>query len=795
MNPIQSSICHVLAIAILGGCGIASAEDGPKVFSGATETTPSRAEYFTWINNVNEGSTEPQTLINLAFFDWLKQEYGAQLDIYAWDVGQIDTGGAYGSMDSAKFKAHYPNGFEPIAAKAKDLGITMGLWAGPDGFGNTPEEEQARTNMLISLVRDSDIGLFKMDTYCTELRPEKQDAFIRMMTACRKENPNLILLNHRVNLGKAAPYATTSLWEGAETYIDVWMPNRTTAPHHRAGALSRGLPPNLTRLVEDHGVCLSSCLDYWEDDVVLQAFNRSLLLAPELYGNPWLLRDNEYPLLARFFNLHHRYGDLLVHGMTLPESHYGPDAVARGDANTRWLTLRNLTWNPVKYAVKLDSEIGLTAPGEVTLRRFHPAERDLGTFPAGSTVEIEVPPFRSYLLLATTRPVEELGVSGSDYEIVRDTPGKTALIKLLGLPGSRATIKLLAGSRKFASATLDGRPVAGLLHSKTLPVTFPGTPLKEAFHRKLADLKPVEVPSDAEALYEATCFAADNNALEVRQLSRSGPSAIPAVQAARAAFFAQPDFKSRGVWDRAMFDDDPGTVFKKRLEKVEGQGAAALRLDLGAPVTVDRLTFALHGNTTPQQATVSEDLKTWTLASVRREQDTLTVQIPEGKPVRYVRIVPAPDEVAEVNGYDGSKRLDRTHWRGSNLFGAYALNPATSAWSATVTLSEAARGSYLCIALNGRHGVEGAYAGIRVAGRPVGAPDRAVSYLCNPWEYWVHQTDSNYTYFVPVTPEMIGKPLDVVALTLRSGHNDYKPEVWISAYPTPYESHLLELKL
>ena len=352
--------CLVIAIAALSLRSIALAQEPPPVFAGATESTPSRAEYFTWINNVNVGSSEQQTLTNLAFFDWLKQEYGAQLDIYAWDVGQIDTGGAYGSMTSEKFRAHYPNGFAPIAQKAKSLGIAMGLWAGPDGFGNTPEEEQARIDMMVGLVRDSGIGLFKMDTYCTELRPEKQDAFIRMMTACRQANPNLILLNHRVSLGKAAPYATTSLWEGAETYIDVWMPNHSTAPHHRAGALSRGLPPDLTRLVEDHGVCLSSCLDYWEDDVVLQAFNRSLLLAPELYGNPWLLRDDEFPRLARFLNLHHRYGDLLVHGMRLPEAHYGPNAVSRGDANTRLVTLRNLTWNPVKYAVKLDGEIGLS---------------------------------------------------------------------------------------------------------------------------------------------------------------------------------------------------------------------------------------------------------------------------------------------------------------------------------------------------------------------------------------------------------------------------------------------------
>jgi hypothetical protein len=97
-----------------------------------------------------------------------------------------------------------------------------------------------------------------------------------------------------------------------------------TAPHHRAKALSRELTPGLTRLTEDCGVCISSCLDYWEDDLILQAFNRNLILAPEIYGNPWLLRDDEYPYLAYIFNLYKQYNDILVNGIVLSESQYGP---------------------------------------------------------------------------------------------------------------------------------------------------------------------------------------------------------------------------------------------------------------------------------------------------------------------------------------------------------------------------------------------------------------------------------------------------------------------------------------
>src|SRR5664279_263012 len=209
-------------------------------------------------------------------------------------------------MDSPKFKAKFPHGFGPIGAKANAMGTRLGIWGGPDGFGNTPEEEQRRIEMIVGLCRDDHFALLKLDACASTLRPEKQDAFISMMKACRQYQPDLILLNHRIDLGKATPYATTFLFEGAETYIDVHMSNEAspgkTATHNRAGAFSRKLVPGLKRLTEDHGVCLSSCLDYWDDDLILQALNRCLILAPEIYGNPWLLRDQEFPRLARIYN-------------------------------------------------------------------------------------------------------------------------------------------------------------------------------------------------------------------------------------------------------------------------------------------------------------------------------------------------------------------------------------------------------------------------------------------------------------------------------------------------------------
>jgi hypothetical protein len=88
-------------------------------------------------------------------------------------------------------------------------------------------------DLMVGLARDYDFELFKFDGVCGNLREHKQEAFIKMMTDVRKYSPNLILLNHRLNLGKGLPHATTWLWEGAETYTDVHMQNRTR--HHITG--------------------------------------------------------------------------------------------------------------------------------------------------------------------------------------------------------------------------------------------------------------------------------------------------------------------------------------------------------------------------------------------------------------------------------------------------------------------------------------------------------------------------------------------------------------------------------
>ncbi|MBT8044662.1 MAG: DUF1080 domain-containing protein [Verrucomicrobiae bacterium] len=771
--------------------------------AGATESTPSYSQYFSWINNTNEGSTEEQTLTNLAFFKWLHDEYGMKLDIYAFDAGNIDGPKYYGSTKTEKFKKQFPRGFKPIYEYAKSFDCRLGVWLGPDGFGDTPEEEQERIDMLVGFCRDYEFALFKMDAVCTQLRPEKQQAFDRLMTEVRKHSPNLILLNHRLNLGPAKKHATTFLWGGAETYIDVHMANRDrTGTHNRVKAISRGMVPDLKRLTEDHGVCISSCLDFWDDDLILQAFNRNLILAPEIYANPWFLRDDEFPKLARIYNLHRRYRDIMVNGVVLDEQRYGPLAASRGDDTTRLITLRNLTWEPVTRKVKLDDSIGFKADGAVEVRQFHPSERILGTFSPGDEVEVTVQPFRSCLLLVGTKGTGGVGITGSDYEVVRDVPGKDVVINVLGGAGETAKISLVTGGTKFSDASLDSQSETSLLTGQSIDITFPGQNDRKSWHRRVGAPKVTDVPADAEMIFETACFTVDNDPLEIRSLRRSGPTRIPQVQKARQAFLDQKIIEERGILQDYLFDNKP-TVYDFERKRVRAPQSRMLRIDLGKVTGVDSFlleaalgAYAVNPVVDQKQyVQVSADLKSWSMARLVQDGNNMRIECDPSKPIRYLRTNIRPGKLVEIRGYakaNGGGELDRSGWRMNWMFPPY--QPASKAWSLPFSLKDAPEGGYLTVACNGKHGVQGVWVGMRIDGKYIGAPDRAPSFKANPWEYPVRKSDQNYSFFIPVTPDMVGKKCEIVVLALDSENIDFTPDVWQTSYPTPYVKKTLVLK-
>lgn len=92
------------------------------------------------------------------------------------------------------------------------------------------------------------------------------------------------------------------------------------------------------------------------------------------------------------------------------------------------------------------------------------------------------------------------------------------------------------------------------------------------------------------------------------------------------------------------------------------------------------------------------------------------------------------------------------------------------------------------------HGVEGAYAALKMGDRYIGAPDRAAAYPSNTWEYVNAKSDRGYTYYVPITPDMIGQPIDVYVLGYDRKHSDIHPVVWQAVDPIPASGRMLELE-
>jgi len=764
--------------------------------SGADEKTPSIPQYFSWVNNTNEGSTEAQTRINLDYFRWLHDTYGMELKIYAWDAGNLDgASGTYGFPgETPKLVQQYPNGYKPLADAAAEIGCHLGVWGGTDGFGNTPEEEHKRFETIVSLCRDLGFMLFKFDMVCGGLRPEKQKVFHDMIDTCRKYVPDLIVLNHRVDLGEAEICASTFLWGGVETYIDIHIHNDTTGSHHRVCTLQRGLVPEMKRLTEDHGVCLSSCLDYFEDDLINQAFARSLILAPEIYGNPWLLRDSEQAHLARIYNLHAKYRDILVNGMELPEA-YGISAVSRGDETTRLLVMNNAEWTPAVRKVRLDGEIGLGDAGkQYVIKTLHPYESYVGTYAYGDTVEIRVEPCRAALILvqeAEKFMAEDFVLTGCQYETVY---GKG---------------KVPAKALVFCSEGEIG--VIGALPQKNFAVEAGDNTIKAPVY--LGTMTDCALPENAEALYEVTCFRADTDSLEAQSLKRSGKTEVPQVQKARDAFFGQDTYRYRGPENRFMFDNDPDTFYDGEAyrwgTRLDG---GVLRVDLGDVYDVSRLEiecfeiakpiYEVPAQRYPAAGTVSADLNVWknialgeikvVCAScqapvvkhsvhniIQVDGQRKTAVYPVDSAVRYIRLPHPMERIYSLKVFDKTGcEIALQAPRANNMLAPWDKKNFRFAKAVTVVLPQNLEdGMYLAAAVNGNHGREGAYCAAMCGDALIGFDDRAIGYPVNNWEFVVSSSVSGYTYYLHLCAEMAGK--EITVYTLLENEDETVCDLWL----------------
>lgn len=752
-------------------------------YAGADNKTPSVPQYFSWINNTNEGSTEKQTLINLDFFRWIKETYSMEIRIYAWDAGNFDGASmGYGDLNGEKFRTQYPDGYKNVVKEAEKLGIRMGLWGSPDGFGDTEEETKERFDFFVHLCRDYHFAEFKLDGVCGTLRPEKAHIFADMLKECRRYSPDLIVLNHRLNLYEAEKYVTTFLWNGAETYTDILICNEHTAMHNRGYMFERGHVDGLQRLAEDHGVCLSSCLDYFEDELIYQAFGRCLILAPEIYGNPWLLKDSEFPRLARVYNLHRANADILVNGKKLPAGK-GCNAVLRGNSSKRYICTGNNSWKDKTIKLRIDKSIGITEGAEFYVNLRHPAERHIGIFRYGDTVEIRLPAFRAVLIEISVPEQADPIIDGCEYELIRESKdGMPVEIKVINSDGGSLTL-LQNGVRTPFGETEK-------------------TDIRERSPLYLGKLKKTELPeSSCEKLYEAAMFAIDNDSLEARCIKRSGETEIPEVRAARDAFFSQKLYKLRGTEAKFMFDGRKDTFFDGQSKTYQGSqiriDGGCLRIDFGENVNADTLeieffavktpTYDIRQQNIPAYAEFSADLSEWKsfalselkTVDANAKQEIIRDKVhttyfadgtrlcavyPVCRGTRYVRIAEAMDRIYSVRLFGNGSEIRLRNPSANNLQAHYSRKQTHGIKTGTFTLPEYRDGAYIAVAAEGRYGHENLYCCAEIDGKLTGFPHRAPEYKANQWEHRVCSSMENHTFYLPLPENCTGKEIKIHAL-------------------------------
>lgn len=574
--------------------------------------------YFDWLTHATEGPTQSETHQMLDLLAMLKREHGVHFDIYALDDGAVETRWELMfDRHQLRHRLLYPQGVESTARRAKELGIEMGIWLGPDVIYRGDKNDTQRREDILAMVRDWNVGLFKLDV-CVSW-PLKDDPYYNdwymtkleeLYAAARAINPNLVVINHRIRF---SPYMLTildsTLWESAESYAEVVLGNSDKPRlYTRFGAYQRGEPSYFgaySPLLEDHGMCFNGDWRGWRNEFVLGAFGRALALSPEIYGTLFLLPDNEYAELGRLMKLADENRTLLGHTRYVKET----GDFIHSDGNECVVCMVNDSWQQAERSYSLG---------------------DLG-LPDAAVYQVEL------LYPLNLIQVESLGVS--------------------------ANVNLRITLPAFGIAALKLQPV------KALPVGghVSLTALTTLTILSGTSLVPWREDGRVLAQVERVRFAADTDVLEHQTLKRLASSRHPEVNACRAFYAAKQRRECTGIAAHA-WDGDETTVWGD--DGVWRYYKNIWRLDLGAEAAVGIVEIRLS-QLMPGPVLESGDKRGLT-GSITLELSNDLVNW-ESRPghVFYRRRPVEPDSVIQILGdFGGAKgRYLRIHARGFHTNG------------------------------------------------------------------------------------------------------------------------------
>lgn len=725
--------------------------------------------YFSWLTHSWEGLEDRELEVGLTFFERLRKTFDIRFDIYAVDAGIVETNNYYYEPYRLTHDRLFPNGLKPHAEKAQEIGMDFGIWLGPGGFGEDGGLTEERIETVVSMVREWNVALIKMDTAVSQLLgndPYKNEHAMRrlerLVRECREVRPDLIIINHRVSY---SPYILmlldSTLWESRETYPDVHMINndrpRLMTRNAQHGFGEPAYFGVYSELLEDHGVCLSGERTGWADEFVIQAFGRALMLSPEVYGTLFLLRDEDYPAFGRLMRLAESFRPVLRHTVF----DRNRNTFIHSDGERALLCIINDSWERTSRSFAVHEDLGLSADTEAwEIRIHHPRVREDGQpdiiLSRGEQLRVDLHPF--------------------------------AVVLVEAAPGAAMKEPLPVQE----GATLSSLPPERMEHSSIA----------------LGALDREEASAEQAGIAERIKFAISSDPTEEQTLRSTEPSAYPEITAARN-IFRDKIKKQHGIASNA-WDGDPGTAWGDAWHWKYHDNV--WRIDLGQPQQVSRIEVKLSilspGPVFEEEAgrkldpspifEVSHDGVEWVSAAaavfkerqpfMRSYTALIAAEFPElAAKVRYVRMKMSGLLVEDIRikvKEDG--RLvdaDRTLWQGNNLLSA---RKPVSLFRKSFQVGQAGEGTYAAVICRLPDEVrvpllqEVAVCWLRTEeGDILPFTEASPVYPFHGWEWNTHHLGNAWVFRHPVDDSLAGRKLELCAAWYGPAFGEGKPDVAI----------------
>lgn len=192
-----------------------------------------------------------------------------------------------------------------------------------------------------------------------------------------------------------------------------------------------------------------------------------------------------------------------------------------------------------------------------------------------------------------------------------------------------------------------------------------------------------------------------------------------------------------------------------------------------------------------KSATASINGIDWQPVEVKKVGSQLKLTGNTNTAYRYVKINPTPLAVSEVVEYDNDKIINVNNYKLSNLF-ADSLT-ATAAYKASFTITETTNSSYLVLTVPGDYDPEKVFAGILMEGEIIAPYDRSPSFLYNNWEH-IEKAKGNLSFYFKADKKLLNKKAEVYLFSSFAFPSTMHSELWITAYPIPFEKKQLVLE-